>query len=152
MTLQLINPEKGLAFQTFPTSYAGPSCVCVCVCVYIYIWTTSFTSCWFPLSSGLQAPILHLNKTSPYESEEFTAVCSAPEEKGSLVFRFYQKFRTGDPQRIKQTAATGNSSETTLVLRSIGDSVLYCDYEVNLVSGARRSNRSNEITVIVKGY
>uniref|UniRef100_A0A8C2Z0B1 Platelet endothelial cell adhesion molecule n=1 Tax=Cyclopterus lumpus TaxID=8103 RepID=A0A8C2Z0B1_CYCLU len=101
--------------------------------------------------TGLQAPILYLNKTSPYESEEFTAACSAPEEKGSLVFRFYQKFRTGEPQRIKQTAATGNSSETTLVLRAIGDSFLYCDYEVNLVSGARRSNRSNEITVIVKG-
>ncbi|XP_068435497.1 platelet endothelial cell adhesion molecule isoform X2 [Clinocottus analis] len=101
--------------------------------------------------TGLQAPILYLNKSSPYESEEFTAACSAPQEKGSLVFRFYQRFRTGDPERIKQTAATGNSSETTLVLRRVGDSVLYCDYEVNLVSGARRSNRSNEITVIVKG-
>ncbi|XP_068584104.1 platelet endothelial cell adhesion molecule isoform X2 [Cebidichthys violaceus] len=100
--------------------------------------------------AGLQTPVLYLNKTSPYESEEFTASCSAPEEKGSLTFSFYQRFRDGDLKRIKQTARTGNSSETTLVLRSVGDSVLYCDYEVNLVSGSRRSNRSDEILVIVK--
>lgn len=103
------------------------------------------------LPSGLQTPVLYLNKTRPYESEEFTAVCSAPEEKGSLVFRFYQRFRTGEPQKIKQPAPTGNSSETTLVLRLVGDSHLYCDYEINLVSGTRQSNRSDEILVIVKG-
>ncbi|XP_059204877.1 platelet endothelial cell adhesion molecule, partial [Centropristis striata] len=101
--------------------------------------------------TGLQTPILYLEKTEPYESEEFTASCSAPEEKGNLIFRFYQKFRNRDVQKIKQPASTGNSSETTLVLRTIGDSLLYCDYEVNLVSGARRSNHSDEITVIVKG-
>ncbi|XP_054463241.1 platelet endothelial cell adhesion molecule isoform X3 [Anoplopoma fimbria] len=100
--------------------------------------------------TGLQTPILSLNKTSPYESEEFTASCSAPEEKGSLIFRFYQRFRNGSIQRIKQPPPTGNSSETTLVLRGIGDSFLYCDYDVNLVSGARHSNHSNEIHIIVK--
>ncbi|XP_029294159.1 platelet endothelial cell adhesion molecule isoform X2 [Cottoperca gobio] len=101
--------------------------------------------------TGLQTPILYLNKTTPYESEEFIATCSAPEEKGSLNFRFFQRFRNGDSLKIKQPAPTGNSSETTLVLRSIGDSHLYCDYEVNLVSGARRSKSSKEIQVVVKG-
>ncbi|XP_031718065.1 platelet endothelial cell adhesion molecule isoform X2 [Anarrhichthys ocellatus] len=101
--------------------------------------------------AGLQTPVLYLNKTSPYESEEFTATCSAPEERGSLIFSFHQRLRGGALTRIKQTAFTGNSSETTLVLRSIGNSTLYCDYEVNLVSGFRHSNRSNEILVIVKG-
>ncbi|XP_031176796.2 platelet endothelial cell adhesion molecule isoform X2 [Sander lucioperca] len=100
---------------------------------------------------GLQTPILQLNKTEPYESEEFTATCSAPDEKGSLIFRFYQRLRNGDFEKIKQPAPNGNSSETTLVLRRIGDHYLSCDYEVNLVSGARRSNRSNETLVIVKG-
>ncbi|KAM6913792.1 platelet endothelial cell adhesion molecule [Lycodopsis pacificus] len=100
--------------------------------------------------AGLQTPVLYLNKTSPYESEEFTATCSAPEEKGSLIFRFYQRLWDGALERIKQTAFKGNSSETTLVLRSIGGSTLYCDYEVKLVSGSRHSNRSNEIPVIVK--
>lgn len=52
---------------------------------------------------------------------------------------------------IKQPAAIENSSETTLVLRQAGDSFLYCDYEINLVSGPRRSNRSIEIRVMVKG-
>ncbi|KAF1379306.1 hypothetical protein PFLUV_G00174720 [Perca fluviatilis] len=101
--------------------------------------------------TGLQTPTLYLNKTELYESEEFTATCSALEEKGSLIFRFYQRLRNGDFEKIKQPAPSGNSLETTLVLRRIADHYLYCDYEVNLVSGARRSNRSNEITVIVKG-
>lgn len=79
------------------------------------------------------------------------ATCSAPEEKGSLVFQFYEKFRSGAPRRIKQTAPSGNSSETKLVLRRVGDSQLYCAYEIALVSGSRRSNHSEEIQVIVKG-
>ncbi|XP_038552628.1 platelet endothelial cell adhesion molecule isoform X1 [Micropterus salmoides] len=100
--------------------------------------------------TGLQTPILYLSKTKPYQNEEFKATCSAPEEKGSLIFRFYQRFRAGDSEKIKQPAPTGNSSETTLVLRHIGDIFLYCDYEINLVSGTRHSNHSNEIEVIVK--
>ncbi|XP_051244694.1 platelet endothelial cell adhesion molecule isoform X2 [Dicentrarchus labrax] len=100
--------------------------------------------------TGLQTPILYLNKTTPYQSEEFTATCSAPGEKGALVFQFHQRFRGGNPEKIKQAASTGNSSETTLVLSRLGNSILYCDYEVGLVSGVRRSNRSNEISVLVK--
>ncbi|XP_036946015.1 platelet endothelial cell adhesion molecule isoform X2 [Acanthopagrus latus] len=100
--------------------------------------------------TGLQTPILYLNNTSPYENEEFTAICSAPDEKGPLTFSFYQRSRSGASQKIKQPASTGNWSETTLVLREVKDSFLYCDYEINLVSGARRSNRSSEIQVIVK--
>lgn len=100
---------------------------------------------------GLETPVLDLNNTGPYANEEFTARCSAPEEKGQLIFRFYQKFRTGNVEKLKQLGPTRNSWETTLVLRVVGDSLLYCDYEVNLVSGSRRSNRSAEIQVIVKG-
>nr|XP_046272024.1 platelet endothelial cell adhesion molecule isoform X2 [Scatophagus argus] len=101
--------------------------------------------------TGLQTPILYLSKTKPYEDEEFIAICSAPEEKGSLNFRFYQRFRNGESWMIKQSAPTGNSSQTTLALKPAGDRVLYCDYEMSLISGFKRSNRSNEITVIVRG-
>lgn len=52
---------------------------------------------------------------------------------------------------IKELAPSMNSSETTLVLRPVGDRLLYCEYEISLVSGARRSNRSMEISVLVKG-
>ncbi|XP_073351050.1 platelet endothelial cell adhesion molecule [Pagrus major] len=100
--------------------------------------------------TGLQTPILYLNKTTPYKNEEFTAICSAPDEKGYLSFTFYQKSRTGEPQKIKQPASTGNWSETTLVLRKVEDSFLYCDYEINVVSETRRSNRSSEIQVLVR--
>lgn len=102
-------------------------------------------------SPGLQTPTLYINNTAPYEGEEFTAVCSAPEEKGSLIFRFYQRFPRGESEIIKQLAPSVNSSETTLKLRPVGDRLLYCDYEINLVSGPRRSNRSVEISVLVKG-
>ncbi|XP_040919283.1 platelet endothelial cell adhesion molecule isoform X2 [Toxotes jaculatrix] len=100
--------------------------------------------------TGLQIPILYLNKTTLYEGDSFTATCSAPEEKGSLIFRFFQQFRYEEPQKMKQIAPTGNSSETTLVLRQAGEYFLYCDYEINLVSGARSSNHSNKIQVIVR--
>ncbi|XP_069005842.1 platelet endothelial cell adhesion molecule [Embiotoca jacksoni] len=100
--------------------------------------------------TGLQTPHLDLNNVSPYENEEFVATCTAPEEKGPLVFRFYQRFTGGEPQRIKQLATNGNSSETTLKLRHIGNCFLSCDYEINLVSGTRRSNSSTEVQLIVK--
>lgn len=78
-------------------------------------------------------------------------MCSAPEEKGALIFRIYQRFANGESEIIKQLAPSVKSSETTLVLRPVGDRMLYCDYEINLVSGPRHSNHSEEISVLVKG-
>lgn len=101
--------------------------------------------------TGLQTPILQLNKTILFESEEVIATCSAPGEKGSLIFNFYQRFRTGEPQQIKRVVSPGNTSETKLALRHIGDSHLYCNYGIALVPDAGHSNHSNEIQVIVKG-
>lgn len=113
------------------------------MCVYCYICHIGFC-----LSSGLQTPTLWLNKSKLFASEDFIATCSAPEEKGDLIFRFYQKFRTGEPQLIKKTAPTQNSTETKLVLKKVGDRHLYCDYEL---TGSGPSNHSNKIQVIVKG-
>ncbi|GLD60563.1 platelet endothelial cell adhesion molecule-like protein [Lates japonicus] len=101
--------------------------------------------------TGLQTPTLYLDKTTFYAGDDFIATCSAPEEKGSLIFSFFQRFRNEEPQQMKQVAPTGNFSETTLILRQTGDYFLYCSYEISLVSGTRRSNRSNEIHVNVKG-
>ncbi|MED6245289.1 hypothetical protein ATANTOWER_001314 [Ataeniobius toweri] len=100
--------------------------------------------------TGLQTPILHLNNSTPYESEEFEVTCSAAEEKGSLIFNFYQTFRDGQPQWIKQLRSTNNFLETTLTLRHIGDCFLSCDYEINVIAGTSRSNSSNGIQVKVK--
>ncbi|KAM6904718.1 platelet endothelial cell adhesion molecule [Xenentodon cancila] len=99
---------------------------------------------------GLQTPTLNLSTTQPYENEEFTATCSVPEEKGNLIFRFYLRFRSGEPERIKPIPALGNSAETTLSLKLRGECFLSCDYEMTLVSGIRRSNSSNEIQMNVK--
>lgn len=104
-----------------------------------------------PSPPGLQTPVLKINNTEPYANEKFTIRCSAPHEKGSLIFGFYQKFRTGEVRKLRQLGPTGNSWETTMALRLPGDSVLYCDYELNMVSGSWRSNRSAEIQMIVKG-
>ncbi|XP_071330208.1 platelet endothelial cell adhesion molecule isoform X2 [Trachinotus anak] len=99
---------------------------------------------------GLQTPILYLNKTTLYEGIDFIATCSAPEERGSLIFSFFQRFKNEEPEKRKQVASTGNSSETTLSLKQAGDYSLYCDYVINLVSGTRHSNHSNEIQVLVR--
>lgn len=99
---------------------------------------------------GLQTPILNVNNTKPYEKEKFTVRCSAPEEKGPLIFRFYQKFSTGEVSKIKELKLSGNSLEITLVLKQTGDSILYCNYEVNLISGSRYSNSSAETQILVK--
>ncbi|XP_071750457.2 platelet endothelial cell adhesion molecule isoform X1 [Centroberyx gerrardi] len=101
--------------------------------------------------TGLQTPVLQLSQTTFFESEELIATCGAPEEKGSLIFHFYQEFRTGPPREIKQVGPSGNSSETKLVLTQAGDSFLYCDYEIPMLTKAGRSNSSNKIQVIVRG-
>lgn len=103
------------------------------------------------LSSGLQTPSLSLNNSRPFENEEFEANCSAPGEKGLFIFRFYLRFRTGEPKTIKQLQTNGNSIKTTIKLRHIGDSYLSCNYEISLLSGNKHSNSSNETHVIVKG-
>ncbi|XP_054892246.1 platelet endothelial cell adhesion molecule isoform X2 [Poeciliopsis prolifica] len=99
---------------------------------------------------GLQTPILHLNNSTPYESEAFKVTCSAPDEKGALTFNFYKTFRYGQPQRIKKQQSTSNFLETTLTLSHIGDCFLSCDYEISLISGPTSSNISNEIQVKVQ--
>uniref|UniRef100_A0A3B4AW25 Platelet endothelial cell adhesion molecule n=1 Tax=Periophthalmus magnuspinnatus TaxID=409849 RepID=A0A3B4AW25_9GOBI len=98
--------------------------------------------------TGLEKPILHLNKTRVFESEEVVARCSAPSEKGSLIFYFHQRFRSGDTQEVKRAMSSGNTLETRLALKHIGDSHLYCEYELPLVG---RSNYSNQVQVLVKG-
>ncbi|KAM4534796.1 platelet endothelial cell adhesion molecule [Fundulus diaphanus] len=100
--------------------------------------------------TGLQTPILHVNNSTPYESEEFKVTCSAPEEKGGLAFNFYQTFRAGQPEWIKQLRSTNNFLETTLTLRHIGDCILSCDYEINVVTASRRSNSSDGVQMKVK--
>ncbi|XP_038138246.1 platelet endothelial cell adhesion molecule [Cyprinodon tularosa] len=99
---------------------------------------------------GLQTPILHLNNSNPYESEEFKVTCSAPEEKGGFIFNFYQKFKDGQPMRIKQLRSKNNFLETTMTLRHRGDCFLSCDYEISFVTGTKYSNISDWIPVKVK--
>ncbi|XP_029015677.1 platelet endothelial cell adhesion molecule isoform X2 [Betta splendens] len=101
--------------------------------------------------TGLQTPLLQLSTTQPFQSKEFTATCSAPEEKGALIFRFYQRFETGELLKMKELASPGNATQAALVLAQTGSPFLFCEYDLNLVSfGTRRSNRSNEVQVVVK--
>ncbi|KAM8824800.1 platelet endothelial cell adhesion molecule isoform 1-T1 [Synchiropus picturatus] len=100
---------------------------------------------------GLQVPTLNISKSTLYDSEEFQAVCSAPDERGNLVFQFHERDSSGETRLLKQTATSGTSSQAMLVLRKVGDSVLFCHYDIALVSGNRRSNQSNEIHVLVRG-
>lgn len=120
------------------------------VLAHICIYYLSLSD-WVSLCSGLQTPTLYLSNLTPYESEEFSATCSAPEEKGSLKFTFYQRFLSREPKIVKQLQTTGNSSVTMLKFRHIGEIFLYCSYKISLVSGTRHSNNSEELQVIVGG-
>ncbi|XP_047428617.1 platelet endothelial cell adhesion molecule isoform X2 [Mugil cephalus] len=99
---------------------------------------------------GLQTPTLHLDNPSPYENEEFKATCRAPGEKGSLLFRFYQRLKHREPQLIYEVMSSGNTVKTTLALSHIGEASLYCDCGIRLTSGTQRSNSSTEIQVLVR--
>lgn len=67
------------------------------------------------------------------------------------MFSFFQIFQNKRPEKIAQLAFTGNSSETTLVLKQTGNYTLYCEYEIILVPKNRPSSHSNKIEVEVEG-
>ncbi|CAL8274908.1 unnamed protein product [Lota lota] len=100
--------------------------------------------------TGLQTPVFQLSASVLYESEELVATCSAPQEKGALVFHFLQRWAGGAVSLIKQVMAPGNWSETRLVLRDAGDREMFCNYSIPMAPQAGSSNSSNTLQVLVK--
>ncbi|KAJ3600759.1 hypothetical protein NHX12_031734 [Muraenolepis orangiensis] len=101
--------------------------------------------------TGLQTPDFTLSTGVLYESQELVASCSAPQEKGALVFNFFQQAPSGEVTRIKQAHSEGNRSETKLLLTDTGDWDLFCNYSIPVLDQASGSNSSNRLKVLVKG-
>ena len=100
---------------------------------------------------GLQTPVFTLSADEAYESEELVAICSAPQEKGALVFQFFQRPAGGTVSLLKQAFSVGNWSETRLVLREAGDRDMFCNYSIPMAPQAGSSNSSNMLHGVSKG-
>lgn len=99
---------------------------------------------------GLQTPELQLSTTELYESQPLVATCSAPQEKGSLVFQFFQE-SSSVVTLLKQVFSPGNLLETKLLLGDIGDKDIFCNYSILTLPQAGSSSSSNKLKVLVKG-
>ncbi|CAL8289374.1 unnamed protein product [Boreogadus saida] len=100
--------------------------------------------------TGLQTPVLSLSAAVVYEGGQLAASCSAPQEKGALVFQFFQRPFGGGASLLKHAISTGNRSEARLVLREVGDRDLFCNYSIPMAPAAGGSNSSNTLHVLVK--
>nr|ACN10682.1 Platelet endothelial cell adhesion molecule precursor [Salmo salar] len=95
--------------------------------------------------TGLQTPVLSVNKHVFSEGEEVTVWCKAPEESGTIVFYFYD-----DSKELYEERVNANHVETRLRFNA-GDHRLHCDYRVILLPDSVPSNASNNVVVTVKG-
>ncbi|XP_061086960.1 platelet endothelial cell adhesion molecule isoform X4 [Conger conger] len=95
--------------------------------------------------TGLQTPVLILNKSFVTEGEEVTVSCSAPEELGKFFFYFYE-----ESKEVTKVQASTNWAKAPLIFSSQGNKSLHCDYVVVLHPGSMRSNQSKTVNVFVQ--
>ncbi|XP_071032778.1 platelet endothelial cell adhesion molecule isoform X2 [Oncorhynchus clarkii lewisi] len=95
--------------------------------------------------TGLQTPVLSVDKRMFSEGEEVTVGCKAPEESGAIVFYFYK-----DSKELYEERVNANHVETRLRFNNAGDHRLHCDYRVILLTDSVPSNASNNVVVTVK--
>ncbi|KAJ8363598.1 hypothetical protein SKAU_G00124290 [Synaphobranchus kaupii] len=95
--------------------------------------------------TGLQTPVLFINKSFVTEGEEVTASCSAPKEFGSFYFYFYE-----GSKEVKKMATSSNVVKAELKFTSQGNKSLYCEYVIDLQPGVIRSSKSTTSQVYVQ--
>ncbi|KAM9491259.1 LOW QUALITY PROTEIN: platelet endothelial cell adhesion molecule [Salvelinus alpinus] len=93
--------------------------------------------------TGLQTPVLSVDKRVFSEGEEVTVWCKAPEESGAIVFYFYK-----DSKDLEEKVKV-NHVETRLFKNACVQK-LHCD-RVILLPGSVPSPASNNVVVTVKG-
>lgn len=87
-----------------------------------------------------------MNNAVVSEGEELTARCIAPGETGSIIFYFYD-----DSKEILEDRVNSNQSEVKLRFNDVGIHKMNCSYTVLVTPFSFRSNKSNTVTVSVKG-
>ncbi|KAJ8399718.1 hypothetical protein AAFF_G00408230 [Aldrovandia affinis] len=95
--------------------------------------------------TGLQTPMLYLNKSHYTEGEEVTAVCSARKEFGSFYFYFY----VGSIE-VNKVPASNHLAKAELKFNTAGNKSLHCEYVIDLQPGLVRSNKSSVFQVQVQ--
>uniref|UniRef100_A0A4W5P4R1 Ig-like domain-containing protein n=1 Tax=Hucho hucho TaxID=62062 RepID=A0A4W5P4R1_9TELE len=95
--------------------------------------------------TGLQTPVLSVDKRVFSEGEEVTIWCKAPEESGTIVFYFYK-----DSKDLYEEMVNANHVKTKLQFSKAGNYRLHCDYRVILLPDSIQSNASNNVVVTVK--
>ncbi|XP_035258780.1 platelet endothelial cell adhesion molecule isoform X3 [Anguilla anguilla] len=96
--------------------------------------------------TGLQTPVLLLNKATVTEGEGVTASCSAPKETGSSFF-FYFFEGSKEPKKVPTSE---NLAETQLKFSSPGNKSVTCHYRISLQPDLVTSSRSKPSRVYVQ--
>ena len=91
-------------------------------------------------------PLLTLSRSVLSEGEELTARCSAPDESGAIIYYFF-----ADGLEILEQRSRSDRVEAPLRFHGSGVRQVHCEYTVMLTPGFIKSNRSNAITVSVRG-
>ncbi|XP_058848212.1 platelet endothelial cell adhesion molecule-like isoform X1 [Acipenser ruthenus] len=87
--------------------------------------------------TGLQQPVLTLNRNTIREGEEVAVRCAAPEELGSLIFNFYKNLSKGPVRKLTRAV---NFAETTFNFEPEERTAsFYCTFSVTTVPDAGAS-------------
>ncbi|KAG7491733.1 hypothetical protein MATL_G00006490 [Megalops atlanticus] len=94
--------------------------------------------------TGLQTPVLMLDRAEVTEGEKVKASCSALRESGSFIFYFFE-----NNIEAERVITTKNMAQVAITLKSAGQKSLTCQYIVMLTPTNVQSNRSDELQVTV---
>ncbi|XP_064180399.1 platelet endothelial cell adhesion molecule isoform X4 [Anguilla rostrata] len=95
--------------------------------------------------TGLQTPVLLLNKATVTEGEVVTASCSAPKETGSSFFFYFEGLKD-----VVKVPASKSLAETQLKFSSPGNKSVTCHYRISLQPDLVTSSRSKPSRVYVQ--
>lgn len=97
--------------------------------------------------SEISKPFLYLDKGNQFsEGEEVPATCTAPGERGSFFFTFYDGTR-----EILDQISHSNQVQVKLLFKTAGSYNIHCTYTVRSLRDHATSEESNRVFVSVIG-
>ncbi|KAM3921973.1 platelet endothelial cell adhesion molecule [Leptodactylus fuscus] len=96
--------------------------------------------------TGLSSPLLNVSKDEVSEGDEVTVRCEAPEETGSMVFKFYKISQKGEEEKKKLTDR--NHKEVNFLIKE-GEEILTFKCKVKLIMKNEMFSESLSKTVTV---
>lgn len=106
----------------------------------------SGTSEWERLTvTGTQTPLMRVDPHSVREGDTVNATCSAPGERGTLIFTFYV-----NDKEVHNYESDNEDSTVELRLKDSGYAIFTCSYAVRLYTESVQSSRSSPFQVFVR--